>query len=67
MRGLLSDLTCVLKAKHGNLDIKRLEPGTLFIRLQAYSLFKLAIMTSFSIFLSIQCHWGRHSKMATLP
>ena len=44
-RGLPSDSTCILKAEPGKLDIKRLEPGILFISLQADSLFKLAIMT----------------------
>ena len=32
-RGLLSDSTCVLKAEPGKLDIKRCEPGILFISL----------------------------------
>ena len=31
--GLLSDSTCVLKAEPGKLDIKRREPGILFISL----------------------------------
>ena len=31
-RGLPSDSTCVLKAEPGKLDIKRREPGILFIR-----------------------------------
>ena len=31
-RGLSSDSTCVLKAEPGKLDIKRCEPGILFIR-----------------------------------
>ena len=44
-RGLPSNLTCVLKADPGKLDIKRCEPGTiLFISLQAGSLYKLAII-----------------------
>ena len=30
--GLLSDVTCVLKAEPGKLDIKRREPGILFIQ-----------------------------------
>ena len=30
-RGLPSDSTCVLKAEPGKLDIKRREPGILFI------------------------------------
>ena len=38
--GLLSDVTCILKAEPGKLDIKRREPGILFISLP----FKLAIM-----------------------
>ena len=42
--GLPSDSTCVLKVEPGKLDIKRREPGILFISLQADSLFKLAIM-----------------------
>ena len=36
--------------------IKRREPGILFISLTTDSLFKLAIMTSLSSFVSIQCH-----------
>ena len=40
LRGLLSHLTCALKAEPGKLDIKRREPGILFID----SLFKLATM-----------------------
>ena len=44
-RGLWSDSTCVPEALPGILDIKRRDPGILFIRLQADSLFKLAIMT----------------------
>ena len=44
-RGLPSDSTCVLKAKPGKLDIKRHEPGILFISLPIVSFFKLAIMT----------------------
>ena len=63
-RGLLSDSTCVLKAEPGKLDIKRHEPGILFISLHAYSLFKLAIIRLLSIFMSVQRHWWRHSKSA---
>ena len=44
-RGLPSDSTAVLKAEPGKLDIKRREPGILFISLPIVSLFKLAIMT----------------------
>ena len=33
MQGLPSDSTCVLKAEPGKLDIKRREPGILFISL----------------------------------
>ena len=40
-RGLPSDATCILKVKPGKLDIKRQEPGILFISLQVGSLFKL--------------------------
>ena len=40
-RGLLSDLKCVHKAEIGKLDIKRQEPGTIFISLQVGALFKL--------------------------
>ena len=36
-RVLLSDSTCVLEAKPGKLDIKRREPGILFISLQSDS------------------------------
>ena len=32
-RGLPSDSTCILKAELGELDIKRCEPGILFISL----------------------------------
>ena len=44
-RGLPRDSTCVLKAKPGKFDIKRPEPGILFISLPIVSLFILAIMT----------------------
>ena len=37
-------------AEPGKVDIQRRAPGILFISLQVYSLFKLAIMTSLSIF-----------------
>ena len=42
-RGLTSDSTCFLKAEPGKLDIKRQEPGILFISLPIVSLFKLVI------------------------
>ena len=45
LRGLPSDSTCVLKAEPGNVDIKRREPGILFISLPIVEHFKLAIMT----------------------
>ena len=64
-RGLPSDSTSVLKAEPGKLDIKRREPGFLFISLPIVLLFKLAIMTSFSICMLIQRHKRRHSKSAT--
>ena len=35
-RGLPSDSTCVLKAEPGKLDIKRCEPGILFISLPIF-------------------------------
>ena len=38
---------CVLKAERGKFDIKKREPGILFISLPIVSLFKLAIMTYF--------------------
>ena len=44
-RGLTSDSTCVLKDKHGKLDVKIREPGILFISLPIVSPFKLANMT----------------------
>ena len=65
MQGLLSDLTCILKAEPGNHDIKRHEHGILFISLPIVSLFNLVIMTKFSIFVLIQCLYRRHSKSAT--
>ena len=37
--------TSILKALPGKLDIKRREPGILFISLPIVSLYKLAIMT----------------------
>ena len=56
-RGFLpSDSTCVLKAEPGKLDIKKREPGILFISVPIVSLFKLAIMTWFSNFVLIQRH-----------
>ena len=42
---LAERFTCVLKAEPGKLDIKRHEPGILFISLPIVSFFKLAIMT----------------------
>ena len=42
---LPSDSKYVLKAKPEKLDIKRREPGILFISLPSDSLFNLAIMT----------------------
>ena len=53
---LASDSTCPLEAELGKLDIKRREPGILFISLQVDSLFKLAIMTLLLSLVSIQCH-----------
>ena len=41
----LVDSTCILKAKPGKLDVRRREPGILFISLQVGSMFKLGIMT----------------------
>ena len=52
-------------AERGKLYIKRWEPGILFISLSIVSLFKLAIMTSLSSFVLIQCRRRRHSKSAT--
>ena len=51
---LAKDSTSVLKPEPGKLDIKRCEPGILFISLPIVSLFKLAIV--FSIFVLIQGH-----------
>ena len=48
---LAAQFNYVLKAEPGKLDIKRLEPGILFISLPLVSLFNLAIMTCF--FLSV--------------
>ena len=64
-RGLTSDSTCVLEAEPGKLDIKRREPGILFISLQVSSFFKLAIMMLLSSFVSSQRHWQLHSKSVT--
>ena len=50
------DSTCIFKAKPCKLDIKKREPGILFINLQADSLFKLAMFTYLQIFVSVQCH-----------
>ena len=49
-RGLPSHSTCILKAKPGKLDIKRREPGILFISLPIVSLFILVIMMFFFYF-----------------
>ena len=40
-RGLPRDSTCIFVAEPGKPDIKRREPGSLFISLLADSLFKL--------------------------
>ena len=45
LRGLPSDLICVLKVEPGKLDIKRPKHAVLLISLPIGSLFKLAIMT----------------------
>ena len=50
-KDLPSDSKCVLKAEPGKLDIKRREPGILFISLQAES-----DNDVFIFFVSIQCH-----------
>ena len=65
MGRLSSDSICVFKAQPGKLDIKRREPGILFISLPVVALFKLAIMTYFSILVVIQRHERHHSKIAT--
>ena len=44
---------CILEALPGKLDIKRCEPGILFISLQVGSPFKLAILMKLLIFVSI--------------
>ena len=44
LRGLPSESTRVLDAEPAKLDIKRREPGILYISKQVGSLFKLAIM-----------------------
>ena len=45
LRGLPSDLTCLLEEEPGKLDIKRRESGILFISLPIGPLFKLGIIT----------------------
>ena len=60
-QGLPSDSTGVLKAEPGKLDIKRREPGILFIR----SLFKLAIMTYFFYFCVDSASLATSLKSAT--
>ena len=64
-RGLPNDSTSVLKAEPGKLYIKRRKPGILFISLAVVSLFRLAIMTLFLMFVLIQSHKRRDSKSAT--
>ena len=44
-KAVLSDSTCVLEAEPGKFDIKRREPGILFISLPIGSLIKLGIIT----------------------
>ena len=56
LRGLPSDSSSVLEAEPGKLDIKRYEPGIIFINLPTDPLFKLAIMTKISIFVLIQLY-----------
>ena len=65
LRGLPRDSTCVLTAKPGKLDIKRREPGSLFISLPIVPLFKLPIMMYFFIFVLIQRDYLRHFQCAT--
>ena len=45
LRGSAEQLTCILEAEPGKLDIKRYEPVIRFIRLPVGSLFKLAFIT----------------------
>ena len=49
-QGLPSDSTCVLEAEPGKFNIKRCEPGILFISLQLASLFKLSFMALYCRF-----------------
>ena len=44
-QGLRSDSTCVIEAEPGKVDIKRREPGILFIILPIGLLIKIPIMT----------------------
>ena len=53
-QSLQSKSTCILEAEIDKLDIKRREPGILFIILPISLLFKLGIMTLLSTFVSIQ-------------
>ena len=57
LRGLPSDSTCVFKAKPGKLDIKRREPGILFISLPMLNTFQTSDYdVFFFIFVLIQRH-----------
>ena len=55
-RGLPSDSTCVLKAEPGKLDIKRREPGILFISYPLLNTFQTSDYDVFFIFVLIQRH-----------
>ena len=50
-RGLPSDSTCVLKAEPGKLDIKRREPGIIFIRFPVLNTLQTSDYGVFFLFL----------------
>ena len=57
-RVLLSDSTCILEAEPGKLDIKRREPGILFINLQADSHRSTVQMRDYDVTIIFFCQFN---------
>ena len=65
-RGLPSDSTCFLEAESGKLDIKRQEPGFLFINLHVGLLFKQGIIDFHVDSMSLTPSFKKYNVMMTL-
>ena len=64
-RGLQSNLTSVLEAESGKLDIKSRKPGILLISLPSWFTLQTSKYDVTIDFCVIQHHWRHHSKSAT--